>query len=143
MERKRKQSSGKLTTTRQAYMGDQVDADELDVLDDNDDDDDEFSADRDGPLTHGANGHNAVKPRLLLDWRTSSLAEVSADELLQLSKAVSAALGRKTTPASGERSRTQEQLVQSAPYASILGVVLLGVGMMAYLNGWQKGVVDR
>lgn len=26
----------------------------------------------------------------------------------------------------------------SAPYASMLGVVLLGVGIMAYLNGWQK-----
>lgn len=30
---------------------------------------------------------------------------------------------------------------QSAPYASMLGVVLLGVGIMAYLNGWQK--VDK
>jgi len=29
-------------------------------------------------------------------------------------------------------------LEQSAPYASMLGVVLLGVGIMAYLNGWQK-----
>ena len=36
------------------------------------------------------------------------------------------------------RSRAQDQLVQSAPYASILGVVILGMGMMAYLNGWQK-----
>ncbi|KAF9886099.1 hypothetical protein FE257_012034 [Aspergillus nanangensis] len=29
-------------------------------------------------------------------------------------------------------------LEQSSPYASMLGVVLLGVGLMAYLNGWQK-----
>lgn len=29
-------------------------------------------------------------------------------------------------------------LEQSAPYASMLGVVLLGVGIMTYLNGWQK-----
>ncbi|KAI1924404.1 hypothetical protein LOZ12_000788 [Ophidiomyces ophidiicola] len=27
----------------------------------------------------------------------------------------------------------------SAPYASMIGVVLLGVGIMAYLNGWPKG----
>ncbi|KAL4920932.1 hypothetical protein BDW62DRAFT_152553 [Aspergillus aurantiobrunneus] len=27
---------------------------------------------------------------------------------------------------------------QSSPLASMLGVVLLGVGLMAYLNGWQK-----
>ncbi|PYH87484.1 cytoplasm to vacuole targeting Vps64 [Aspergillus ellipticus CBS 707.79] len=29
-------------------------------------------------------------------------------------------------------------LEQSSPFASMLGVVLLGVGLMAYLNGWQK-----
>ncbi len=34
-----------------------------------------------------------------------------------------------------------DHFMQSAPYASILGVVALGVGLMAYLNGWQK--VDR
>ena len=40
------------------------------------------------------------------------------------------------------RMRTpHDHLLQSAPYASILGVVALGVGLMAYLNGWQK--VDR
>lgn len=31
-----------------------------------------------------------------------------------------------------------EMLLQSAPYASILGVVLIGVGLMTYLNSWQK-----
>ena len=34
-----------------------------------------------------------------------------------------------------------DRLIQSAPYASILGVVLIGVGIMTYLNGWQK--IDR
>jgi hypothetical protein len=29
-------------------------------------------------------------------------------------------------------------LYQSAPYASMLGVVLIGMGLMAYMNGWQK-----
>jgi len=29
-------------------------------------------------------------------------------------------------------------LYNSAPYASMLGVVLLGMGLMAYMNGWQK-----
>ncbi|KAH0559654.1 hypothetical protein GP486_003835 [Trichoglossum hirsutum] len=37
------------------------------------------------------------------------------------------------------RSRgPQDHLYQSGPYASILGVVVLGVGLMAFLNGWQK-----
>lgn len=30
-------------------------------------------------------------------------------------------------------------LEHSAPYASMIGVVLLGMGLMAYMNGWQKG----
>ena len=31
-----------------------------------------------------------------------------------------------------------EGLAQSAPYVSMLGVMLIGVGLMAYLNSWQK-----
>ncbi|KFY13227.1 hypothetical protein V492_03404 [Pseudogymnoascus sp. VKM F-4246] len=33
----------------------------------------------------------------------------------------------------------QRLLEHSAPYASMIGVVLLGMGLMAYMNGWQKG----
>ncbi|KAF7588942.1 hypothetical protein BBP40_004983 [Aspergillus hancockii] len=36
------------------------------------------------------------------------------------------------------QSRNHDVLEHSSPYASMLGVVLLGVGLMAYLNGWQK-----
>lgn len=32
----------------------------------------------------------------------------------------------------------QGLMAQSSPYASMIGVVLLGVGLMAYLNSWQK-----
>lgn len=31
-----------------------------------------------------------------------------------------------------------DRIMQSAPYASIIGVVLIGVGIMTYLNGWHK-----
>jgi hypothetical protein len=31
-----------------------------------------------------------------------------------------------------------QAMAQSAPYVSMLGVVLIGVGLMAYLNSWQK-----
>ncbi|KAJ5933384.1 hypothetical protein N7454_005713 [Penicillium verhagenii] len=34
--------------------------------------------------------------------------------------------------------RRQQILHDASPYASMFGVVLLGVGIMAYLNGWQK-----
>lgn len=34
--------------------------------------------------------------------------------------------------------RRHQFLHDTSPYASMVGVVLLGVGIMAYLNGWQK-----
>ena len=37
-----------------------------------------------------------------------------------------------------DRSDHPNALAQSAPYVSMLGVVLIGVGLMAYLNSWQK-----
>lgn len=40
-----------------------------------------------------------------------------------------------------KQKHKQSFVEQSSPYASMLGVVLLGVGLMAYLNGWQK--MDR
>lgn len=36
---------------------------------------------------------------------------------------------------SGEAGR----MIQSAPYVSMVGVVLIGVGLMTWLNGWQPG----
>ncbi|RDL35928.1 Cytoplasm to vacuole targeting protein-like protein Vps64 [Venustampulla echinocandica] len=34
-------------------------------------------------------------------------------------------------------------LYHATPYASMLGVVVIGMGIMAYLNGWQPPKVDR
>jgi hypothetical protein len=42
-----------------------------------------------------------------------------------------------TTTAIAQWQR-RHYLEEASPYASMLGVVLLGVGLMAYLNGWQK-----
>lgn len=39
------------------------------------------------------------------------------------------------------RDGSGELAMQSAPYVSMVGVVLIGVGIMTWLNGWQK--VDR
>ncbi|KAH6665372.1 cytoplasm to vacuole targeting protein-like protein Vps64 [Halenospora varia] len=35
------------------------------------------------------------------------------------------------------------RLYHATPYASMLGVVIIGMGLMAYLNGWQPPKVDR
>ena len=55
-------------------------------------------------------------------------ARKSAQQMRQLQHAISTALA----------THPDDRLMQSAPYASILGVVLIGVGIMSYLNGWQK-----
>jgi hypothetical protein len=34
-------------------------------------------------------------------------------------------------------------LYHTTPYASMIGVVLIGMGLMAYLNGWQPPKLDR
>jgi hypothetical protein len=37
----------------------------------------------------------------------------------------------------GKPNQDPALIFQSLPYASMIGVVLLGMGMMAYINGWQ------
>lgn len=37
-----------------------------------------------------------------------------------------------------QQQRKSKVLENSGPYASMVGVVLIGIGLMAYLNGWQK-----
>ncbi|KAI9791327.1 MAG: hypothetical protein M1833_001552 [Piccolia ochrophora] len=49
-----------------------------------------------------------------------------------------AALEKVVSTALAQSHNRHSQLAQSAPYASILGVVVIGVGLMAFLNGWQK-----
>jgi len=44
------------------------------------------------------------------------------------------------TPASSSLATSSTQdpaIIQTLPYASMIGVVLIGMGLMAYLNGWQ------
>lgn len=55
---------------------------------------------------------------------------IGPGELAQLERAMATALARSPN--------ARDRLSQSAPFASMLGVVLIGVGLMTYLNGWQK-----
>lgn len=68
--------------------------------------------------------------------------DVQTDEAMANDETLDApSLSRATTitPSSTQKgSLAQEQHLQAgAPYASMLGVVLFGMGLMAYLNGWQ------
>ena len=58
-------------------------------------------------------------------------------DLKELERTVTTVL-QQTQP-QGRRARTNGNLaIQSAPYASMVGVVLIGVGIMTWLNGWQR-----
>lgn len=59
--------------------------------------------------------------------------------LPQEGKLGQAAVGILSKPNSGR----DPLLYNTTPYASMLGVVLVGIGLMAYLNGWQQPKVDR
>lgn len=67
---------------------------------------------------------------------------VAAEGGLQNGKAMTPGevrdLQRALASALQDPDSRKEVLQQSAPYASMLGIVLLGVGIMAYLNGFQK-----
>jgi len=45
--------------------------------------------------------------------------------------------------ASSKNSGHDPLSYHSTPYVSMLGVVMIGMGLMAYLNGWQPPKVDR
>ena len=74
-----------------------------------------------------------------VDGASSASAPMGArDESLEGQPTLSRA--NTITPANGQLVKTSSDpatLAQSVPYASMIGVVLLGMGLMAYLNGWQ------
>lgn len=78
-----------------------------------------------------ANGHVPTAKAILEKVGLQHGGPVSPQQFAELEKDVSQALAVRMKD-------RNEQLLQSAPYASIIGVVIIGVGLMAYLNGWQK-----
>ena len=77
------------------------------------------------------NGHVPTAKAILEKVGLQHGRPVSPQQFAELEKDVSQALAVRV-------ETRNEQLLQSAPYASIVGVVIIGVGLMAYLNGWQK-----
>lgn len=86
-------------------------------------------------LANGSAAFRGSSPDDLKSPRSNShtnMLTMSSDtiEEARLRGALAAALARQ--------SDRHGQLLQAAPYASMLGVVLMGVGLMAFLNGWQR-----
>lgn len=69
--------------------------------------------------------------KTLTKWPSHANGQVRAPKLPKhLEQAVATVLK--------DRTGNGDPFTQSAPYVSMLGVVLIGVGLMAYLNSWQK-----
>lgn len=74
---------------------------------------------------------------------TSTLADGAIEEPAEELTLSRANTITPLTGASGKLAQDQA-LTQSLPYASMIGVVLLGMGLMAYINGWQpQPRIDR
>ncbi|CAG8276156.1 unnamed protein product [Penicillium salamii] len=68
------------------------------------------------------------------DSKTKTSPEQSSDSVHLRNKEVDIAVAN----ALATQQQRLNYVEEASPYASIFGVVLLGVGLMAYLNGWQK-----
>ena len=86
------------------------------------------------PATKADHGHHEEFPSGA-STRKSIAQNGTAAHSNRPDKSMSTALART-------RDRN-EMLMHSAPYASMLGVVVLGVSIMAYLNGWHPKPLER
>ncbi|KAG6019088.1 hypothetical protein E4U40_007435 [Claviceps sp. LM458 group G5] len=93
--------------------------------------------DKVGDTAAPASAEPCMRPSKDLDQ--SILAKGDADDIPTLSRA------NTITPLSSRKglSLHQESLEASLPYASMIGVVLIGMGLMAYINGWQSPSPSR
>ena len=66
---------------------------------------------------------------------SASVIANAIPDFKDLERTVSSVL-QQQQQAQGQRGSVA---MQSAPYASMVGVVLIGVGLMTWLNGWQRG----
>ncbi|KAM3429570.1 hypothetical protein NHJ13734_008112 [Beauveria thailandica] len=65
---------------------------------------------------------------------------IKADEVVQPEENPTISRANTITPLNAHRrgSLQDDRLYSGLPYASMLGVVLIGMGMMAVINGWQS-----
>jgi hypothetical protein len=82
--------------------------------------------------TAATNGHAAAPTnRGVDDMSAGEETEVPASSRENSAAPATTGLGNKHGP-------EPALMAQSLPYASMIGVVLLGMGLMAYMNGWQS-----
>ncbi|KAJ3562091.1 hypothetical protein NPX13_g8696 [Xylaria arbuscula] len=68
---------------------------------------------------------------------SSSSRRVSSNSLDRPTLSQAATITPSTAQTPTETITPNQFLINSIPYTSMIGVVLIGVGLMAYINGWQ------
>lgn len=82
-------------------------------------------------------GRDPSRGRSVAHRGDSSLDSISEDLLDDKPTLSRANTITPTTRSSANRVMTDQTIRESLPYASMISVVLIGMGLMAYINGWQ------
>ncbi|KAL8914178.1 MAG: hypothetical protein Q9171_001173 [Xanthocarpia ochracea] len=90
------------------------------------------------PSSPSSSLHNLKQPNGTITSPTTAADKSPSSNLQALERSMAAALQVATTTAPGGGRGGKDVALQSAPYVSMVGVVLIGVGIMTWLNGWQK-----
>lgn len=78
------------------------------------------------------------------DGELASLASIDEDALDDKPTLSRANTITPTPRSPSKRAVSDQAILETIPYASMMGVVLLGMGLMAYINGWQpQPRIDR
>lgn len=78
------------------------------------------------------------------DGELASLASIDEDALDDKPTLSRANTITPTPRSPSKRAVSDQAILETMPYASMMGVVLLGMGLMAYINGWQpQPRIDR
>lgn len=83
--------------------------------------------------SNGLSEKSLTSDATLTDSKTKTPSMQGFDPVTSQNKDLDAAATALAT-----QRRRYNYVEEASPYASMFGVVLLGVGLMAYLNGWQK-----
>ena len=105
-----------------------------------DEDVDETITDSEGQALESTERRISLSQQYARANGSASSPTATISDLKELERTVSTALQQTQRPDRGAWANSN-LAAQSAPYASMVGVVLIGVGIMTWLNGWQRDKV--
>ena len=91
------------------------------------------------PSSPSSSLHNRKRPNGTITSTAETTEKEPPSSMQALERSMTATLhSYMAGDATAQGRRGREVAMQSAPYVSMVGVVLIGVGIMTWLNGWQK-----